>query len=172
MFLKDIDILSPQITLFYNHFLSHSSRISGILTVITIIIIISCSLFYAKDILYRDKEIPTVSSYNLYIQDAGEFPINSSSFFHFISIVKDSHHPDNEEFDFTSFNLIGLDTPTKDYENDNNLTKYNHWLYGFCNKEDDIKGINDLVIQNYFIKSACIRKYFNSTEQKYYNTND
>ena len=45
-------------------------------------------------------------------------------------------------------------------------------VYGFCNKETDIKGINDIVTQNYFSKSACIRKYFNSTEQKYYNTND
>ena len=172
MFLKEIDILSPEITLFYNHSLSHSSKISGIITIITILIIIFCSIFYIKDILNRDKEVPKVSSYNICTQDAGEFPINSSSFFHFISIVKDPHHPEEEEFDFTYFNLIGLDTYTEDYENENDLKKYNHWLYGFCNKETDIKGINDIVTQNYFSKSACIRKYFNSTEQKYYNTND
>ena len=65
MFLKDIDILSPEITLFYNHSLSHSSKISGILTIITIIIIILCSIFYIKDILNRDKEVPTIHSYNL-----------------------------------------------------------------------------------------------------------
>ena len=172
MFLKEIDILSPEITLFYNHSLSHSSKISGILTIIAILIIILCSIFYIKDILNRNKEIPKVSSYNLYTNDAAEFPINSSSFFHFISIVKDPNHPEIEEFDFTSLNIIGIDTYTKNYENDNNLTKYNHWLYGFCNREKDLKGISNLVTQNYFIKSACIRKYFNSMEQKYYNTDD
>ena len=171
MFLKEIDILSPEITLFYNHSLSHSSKISGIITIITILIIIFCSIFYIKDILNRDKEVPKVSSYNICTQDAGEFPINSSSFFHFISILKGPYHPENEDFDFTSFNLIGLDRYINDYENDIDLTKYNHWLYGFCN-EDDIKGINILVTQNYFSKSACIRKYFNFKEQKYYNTND
>ena len=172
MFLKDIDILSPEITLFYNHSLCHSSKISGILTIITIIIIILFAIFYIKDILNRDKEVPTIHSYNLYKEDAGEFLINSSSFFHFISIVKDPHHPENEELDFTAFNLIGLDTYTKDYENDNDLSKYNHWLYGLCNIENDLKGINDLVTQNYFIKSACIRQYFDSTQQKYYSTDD
>ena len=108
----------------------------------------------------------------MFIEDAGEFPINSSSFFHFISIVKNTHHPELEEFDFTYFNLIGLDTYTKDYENGDDLKNYNHWLYGFCNNETDTKGISHLINQIYFTKSACIRKYYDSSEQKYYDTND
>ena len=126
MFLKEIDILSPEITLFYNHSLTHSSIISGILTIITLILIILCSLYYVRDILNRKEEIPKVSSYNMFIEDAGEFPINASSFFHFLSIVKDVHHPEYEEFDFSIFNIIGIDTYIQDYQNNNDLKKYNH----------------------------------------------
>ena len=144
MFLKQIDILSPEITLFYKGSLSHSSIISGILTIIAFVIIALCSIIYIKDILFRNAEEPKVSTYTRFLEDAGEFPINSSALFHFISIVKDSHNPEDEEFDFTSFNLIGLDTYIQDYITDNNLTKYNHWIYGFCNNESDTIGISHL----------------------------
>ena len=93
-------MLSPQITLFYNHSLSHSSKLSGILTINAILIIILFILFFDKDILNHDKEVPKVSWYNLCAEDSGEFhsgefPINSSSLFHFISIVNVPHHMKN-----------------------------------------------------------------------------
>ena len=50
--------------------------------------------------------------------------------------------------------------------------KYNHWLYGFCNKEKDIKGIENLKIKDFYPKSACIRKYYDSATQKYYEVED
>ena len=53
MFLKEIDILSPEITLFYNHSLSHSSIISGILTIIALVLIVLCSLCFIEDIFNR-----------------------------------------------------------------------------------------------------------------------
>ena len=157
MFIKEIDILSPEITLFYNHSLSHSSIISGILTIITLVLIVLCSLCFISGIFNRGEEVPNVSSYSMFIEDAGEFPINSSSFFHFLGIMKNIHHPELEEFDFTYFNLIGLDTYTKDYENGDDLNNFDHWLYGFCNNESDTKGISHLINQKYFTKSACIR---------------
>ena len=96
MFLKEIDILSPEITLFYKGNLSHSSKISGILTIIAFISIILCSLYYFGEILDRKGSSPKVSSFSKFSEDAGIIPINSSSFFHFISLVKDSHYPENE----------------------------------------------------------------------------
>ena len=169
MILKQIDFLSPEITLFYKGSLSHPSIISGILTIFTCISIILCSICYVKCILDRKTETPEISTYNRFTEDAGEFPINSSSFFHFISILKDYHFPNCEGFDFTYFNLIGLETFVKDYENDNDLTKYNHWLYGLCNNESDTQGINHLINQNFFNKSACIKKYYSSSENQYYD---
>ena len=171
MILKEIDILSPEITLFYNGSLSHSSRISGILTIIACAIIVLCASYYFKDILNRKNEIPKVFSYNLFIEDAGVFPINSSSFFHFISANKDDKYQ-GEEFDFTIFNIIGFDKNLIDYETNNDLTKYNHWLYGFCSYEIDTIGIEELVTQEYFERPVCIKKYFNASTQKYYKIGD
>ena len=171
MLLKKIDILSPQITLYYKGSRTHSSIISGILTIITFLLIVSCSINYSFFLFNRQKEIPKVSTFNMFIEDSGEFPINSSSLFHFISALRDLNHPENEEFDFTRFNLVGIDTYVVD-ESDQDLSKYNHWLYGFCNNDTDTKGISHLITQKFFTKSACIRKYFNSSEQKYYDTND
>ena len=173
MILKKFDFLSPEITLFYKGSLSHSSIISGILSIITCFIIVLCSIYYSLAIIDRQKDCPKIAFYTHFIEDAGIFPLNSSSFFHFISIVKDNyHHPKKEEFDFESFNLIGLQTSFLEYENDNDLSKYNHWLYGFCNKEKDTEGITNLVTQKFFTKSACIRKYYDSISQKYYDTDD
>ena len=169
MILKKIDFLSPEITLFYNGSLSHSSIISGILTIVTCILIIAGSLFYIRCILNREIDCPKVSTFNRFAEDAGEFPINSSSFFHFVSYEKNYLYQGNEDFDFTFFNLIGLDTYIKDYEYDNDLTKFNHWLYGFCNNETDTLGISYLTTQKYFTNSACIKKYYNSSEKQYYD---
>ena len=41
-----------------------------------------------------------------------------------------------------------------------------------CNNESDTKGISHLTNQDFFLKSACIRKYYNAEENKYYDTSD
>ena len=172
MILKNFDFISPEITLFYKGSLSHSSIISGIISLISCFAIISATIYYFLSIFYRERDCPKIANNVLYIEDAGIYPLNSSSFFHYISIVEDSNRPNDESFDFTIFNLIGLETYIKDFEKDNDLTKYNHWLYGFCNKEKDIKGIENLKIKDFFPKSACIRKYYDSASQKYYEVGD
>ena len=172
MFLKNIDFISPEITLFYKGSFSHSSIVSGIISLIACFSIVSATIYYFLSIFYRERDCPKIANNELYIEDAGIFPLNSSSFFHFISIEEDSSNPNDESFDFTIFNLIGLETYIKDFENDNDLTKYNHWLYGFCNKEKDIKGIENLKIKDFFPKSACIRKYYDSATKKYYEVED
>ena len=73
--------------------------------------------------------------------------------------------------DFRSFRIIGFETYYTVYLN-KNLTTLDHWIYGLCNKETDTKGIENLVDYDFFNKSACIRKYFNSSEQKYYDIGD
>ena len=118
------------------------------------------------------KKIQKVANNNQFIEDAGIYPLNSSSFFHFISYFEDGFKLNYEDFDFTSFNLIGLEMFIQEYENDKDISKYNHWLYGFCNKEIDIKGIENIVTQDFFTKSACIRKYYDSSSHNYYEIGD
>ena len=172
MILKKIDFISPEITLYYKGSLSHSSIISGIISLISCTIIVCISIYYFLSLIYRERDCPKIANNHQYIEDAGIFPLNSSSFFHFISFDEDGSEQYNKNFDFTSFNLIGLEVYFQAYENDKDISKYNHWLYGLCNKDIDIKGIENLVTQDFFTKSACIRKYFDSSTQNYYEIGD
>ena len=170
MFFRKLDFLSPPITLYYKGDQSHSSILSGILTIIGYSICLAFALIYA--IQFINKDNPQVYYYNRYIEDAGEFPLNSSSMFHFIQIIDTSTNiPDIMDFDVLT--IIGIEETIDLYQENNNLTNYNHWLYGPCNNSTDIKEIdNNLITFNHFTESACIRKYYNKEEKKYYNTND
>ena len=158
MIFKKIDFISPEITLFYKGSLSHSSIISGIISFISCFIVVFLSFFCFRGVFDREKDSPIIAYNKQFIEDAGIFTLNSSSLFHFISFAQDGNQPIYEDFDFTSFNLIGFENYGKIMENGGDFTKYNHWLYGFCGKENDIKGIENLVTQHFFTKSACIRK--------------
>ena len=95
--------------------------------------------------------------------------MNSSSLFHFLELEKKGRESINEGIDFTKFSIIGFEIHFDNIFHNPFLLNYvNHWIYGNCNS-DDIEGINYLINNNFFEKSACIKKYFDSTEQKYYN---
>ena len=121
------------------------------------VIIIFLFIIHLKKIFKRDNEIPLSTSFTNFVEDVGTIPLNSSSLFHFISI-ENSNNKEKEDFDFIYFNIIWFEYSTSDYVN-NNFNNYDHWLYGFCNNESSIKGIENIKKINYFLKSACIRKY-------------
>jgi len=56
MIFKKIDFISPEITLFHKGSLSHSSIISGILSLISCSIIIIISVYYFLSLIYREKD--------------------------------------------------------------------------------------------------------------------
>jgi len=170
MLIKRLDFLSPPITFYHQGLLFHSSFVSGILSIISIILIVILTVYYSKELI--DKKKPKSFSYNTFIEDSGIFPMNASSLFHFISIVSKENNFISDGIDFSLFRIIGLEDYFELYLNDNNISHYNHWLYGKCNNLIDTKGIEDLIQFDFFESSACIRKYFNKEEQKYYNIGD
>ena len=170
MILKQVDFLSPPITLYHDGFLSHKSIASGIIFIISLIIIFAFGLYYFLQFFQRGQ--PEAYFFNHFIEDAGVFPINSSSFFHFISLANFQENDQNLGFDFESFRLVGIDTYFSYYQSDKNLSNFDHWLYGLCNNGTDTEGISDIITQEFFTKSACIRKYFDVTQKKYFNTNE
>ena len=170
MILRKLDFLSPSITFYYKGFLSHSSIISGILSIFSFILIIIAAVYFSLDLI--DKKNPKSYYFSRFTNDSGIIPINSSGVFHFISLTHDNESKINSGVDFRSFRVIGLETYFSSYEVDKNLSKFDHWLYGFCNNETDTKGIENLIDYDFFNKSACIKKYFNSSEKKYYDTGD
>ena len=143
MFIKNFDYLSPPITFYHQGLLSHSSIISGIISIISIISIIIFAIYFSLDII--KKEDPKIFSYNSLIEDAGTFPLNASSLFHFISMISLSNNYVYDGIDFTLFRIIGLETYYDAFLYDQNLSNYDHWLYGKCNNQTDTKGISHLI---------------------------
>ena len=124
-----MDFLSPSITLYYKGDESHSSIFSGVLTIIVYSICITFGILYA--IQFINKTNPQVYYYNRYVEDAGEFIINSSSMFSFIQILDTKKNiPDIVDFDL--LNIIGIEETIDLYQENNDLSKYNHWLYGLA----------------------------------------
>ena len=169
MFIRKLDCLSPDITLYYKGEFSHSSIFSGILTIIVYSICLTFTIVYA--INFFNKSNPQVCYYNRYVEDAGEFPVNSSSMFNFIQIMDTVKNiPDIIDFDLIT--IIGIQETVDIYQEKNDLDKYNHWIYGPCNNSTDTEGIHELINFDHFTESACIRKYYDKNEKKYYNTDE
>ena len=169
MFLKKLDMISPPITIFYKGNSTHPSVFSGILTLMVYFVAFYFGIRYGIE--YLRHQNPQIYYYNRYIEDAGNFPVNSSQIFSFVQILDTaSNTPAPIEFD--SVRIIGLETTVDLYKLDNNLSQYNHWLYGRCNNSSDTEGISYLINFDYFTESACIRKYYNKDDKIYYNTND
>ena len=166
MFLKKYDYLSPSITLYIKGQNRHSSVFSGVLTIFTYIIIFSLGIYYSLDYIYKDN--PNIYYYSKYVDDAGIFPLNSSSLFHFIKFANTNDREDSE-IDFNSIRIFGFEYTIDTYISNNNLSQYNHWLYGSCNS-NDIKNIESYVNEEFPEKSSCIRYYYDAENHKYYNT--
>ena len=174
MYIKYMDYLSPRITFYYRGFKSHSSIFSGLLSIVAIIFVIILIVYFSLDIINKDS--PNTFYFNSFIKDAGAFTVNTSTFFHFVNIVEKMRGETNIEFDFTKFNIIGTESYIDNYLN---IGKYqgietiDHWIYGYCDKMKNVdKGLEDLITYEFFERSACIKKFFNSSEHKYYDIGD
>ena len=164
MLLKKIDFLSPQITLYHKGFLSHSSMTSGTISIISLVIIIIFGVYYSMDLIKREN--PKIFFFNRFVEDAGLITLNSSSLFHYISLYNNEIVMD---FDFYSLRLIGFEKYYPLYFEDRNISKFNHWIYGPCDYDNDGIGLKKILNKEEFIKSACIKKFYSSLDNIYYD---
>jgi len=170
MFFKRLDFLSPPITFYHRGYLSHPSILSGILSIVSIILILLFAVYYSLEIIERKN--PKIFSYTTHVDDAGIFAMNSSHLFHFISMSSIFSNFVNDGINFTYFRIVGFQDYYEAYLATKNLSDYEHWLYGLCNNNTDTQGISDLITYDFFERSACIRQYYSKKDQKYYDTND
>ena len=171
MFLKKLDILSPYITLHFKGEKKHSSKFSVLLSVITYVIASAAGIYYIIDFINKNE--PKAYFSNRYIEDAGEFPLNSSSMFNFIQICNEENN-EPIPFDYSKIRVIGSNEVFyDDYMNDPSIIlNKNHWLYGYCNNDTDTEGIGYLINFKNYEKSSCIRKFYDKNTKKYYNTDE
>jgi len=171
MFLKKLDMLSPPITLYFKEEDKHVSIFSAILTIIAYALVFAGGVYYALEFI--NKESPKAYFFNRYIEDAGYFPVNASSMFNFIQIT-DTRTNEEVPFDFGTFRAVGFDDVYyEEYmDNPNIIEEKDHWIYGYCNNNSDTEGIGYLINFNYYEQSACIRKYYDKSKKKYFNTGE
>ena len=163
MFLRNVDLISPRITLYYNKNLRHINHISGAISLLIYSSILGISIYFLYLLLNRKE--PTAYFFKKFEHDIGKFSLNASSIFHFYTVGKTN-------IDYNSINIIGITEYISRYKNDNNISNMEHWLYGQCD-ETDIEGINKNIInQNDFLRAACIKYKWNIEEQKYYSKQD
>ena len=170
MFFRKIDMLSPKITLYYKQKNTHTSIISGILTIIAYSIIFIYGFLYSLN--YINREDPIAYYFNRYVDDIGTFSFNDSYFFHYIQLIR-SGSRETIDIDFKKIEIIGINCSLEYLmkKGKNNIT---HWIYGKCDEEININ-INDikyLLNNETFRKSACIKKFYNNEKKKYFNINE
>ena len=160
MFIRQLDYLSPYVTFYHKGNLSHSSIFSGILSIISITFIIVLAIYYVLDIIQRAS--PNAFYFNSFIEDAGTFNLNQTSLFHFIkSVINDKGEIKSVDFDFTIFNIIGLKIYYSNYfsSQKNAGPLFDIWFYGYCDKEMNTKGLDDIITNETLEKSVCIKKF-------------
>ena len=168
MFLKKFDIISPEITLYYKGETNHPSIISGVITIISCLVVLVFGIINLVDCLNKRK--PTAYFFNRYIEDIGDYYINSTSLFSYIQLIK--YYPRVPiDLDFNKVEIIGLNVSLQTFINSNyNLEAFHHWIYGKC---DDYMNSNENILSNAILdQSACIKKFYNYEMAKYYDIID
>ena len=160
-------MLSPKITLYYKQKKTHASVISGILTIIALSLIIIFTVMYF--IRYENKENPTTYFFNRYIEDIGTFSLSENHFFNFVQLV--GSRREIKQIDFNKIEIVGVNRIINDNFSEEDFNK-SHWIYGKCDEEIDISNIKDLLDDEGFDKSACLKKYYNKETKQYYNIYD
>ena len=171
MFLRNFDFLSPEITLFYKGNERHSSISSGIITLLLFFFIIFLINFLSIDFIF--KKNPSAFFYNKYIENLDIINLNSNGIFHFVSFFL--NNPNNNIFiDKKAISIIGSDIPFNDFYNDNNISKFAHYIYEKCNDKDAgdlLKNFNDQT-KIYFKYGYCLKKYYNNNTKTIHNIDE
>ena len=176
-FIKNCDFISPEITLYFKGENHHSSFFSGITSIILFVLAFLLSIFFSMDLLF--KRNPTMFSYIQTIHDTITFPLNSTLFFHYISIYNKINK--TNLYNKSHFSVIGVQsssTNTYLYLNNSN-EDFSHWIYEECDQKEygeDYSYIfrgekNKYKVVNYN-NGLCIKKYYNKDKKKFIYKND
>ena len=170
-YIKKLDFLSPPITLYFKGEDQHQSIPSAILSFICYTLVLIATIYYFLGFINKDS--PKAYFFTRYVEDAGNFPVNASSMFNYIQFI-DKYDNTKLGFDFSVFRAVGVNSIYyEQYMNDPEvIANANHWVYGACNDNTDIEGIENLIDPIVYKNAACIREYYNADENKYYKTGE
>ena len=170
-FIKNCDFISPEITLYFKGENHHSSFFSGITSIILFVLAFLLSIFFSMDLLF--KRNPTMFSYIQTIHDTITFPLNSTLFFHYISIYNKINK--TNLYNKSHFSVIGVQsssTNTNLYLNNSN-EEFSHWIYEECDQKEYgedysyiFRGEKNKYKNVNYNNGLCIKKYYNKDKKK------
>ena len=167
-FLKKMDMLSPHITLYYKKKRIHPSAISGFLSLIVYTFILTIGLIYF--IRFINKENQTPYFFNRFVKDVGNYSLADGNFFNYVQLVQNRPR-EIIEIDFDKIEIIGYNISLDRILNAG-YYRFDHWIYGKCDREEDSKEFGNIIDKEAFDKSACLKKFYNSNKSQYYDIND
>ena len=168
--IKDIDFLSPPITLFHLEKRTHTSKLGACFVIALVIACSSYTIFLIYNLISHKKM--TYIFFKKFEFEAGYYSFDPSSVFHFIQIFAPQSGGYFDKFD--SRYIRAYTTYAQSNLSYSNLDLYDHWVFDTCRKNIDDKDLNDSLFQNVenFTNAVCIRHYYNSSERKYYSLED
>ena len=171
MSLRDFDLLSPKISLYYYGRIRHSANFGGILT---IIMIFFCIIYIINIFLetYANAS-STLHYYKHFFKDPGIYNFsNTDGIFHYFQIYNPKN---NTQVSFnTKYIHLFMSYIQEDYKiNPELLSENDHWVYDNCREGIDNKYLSkDLFINTTFKNGMCLRYYYNSNIGEYYPIED
>ena len=172
MSLKDIDYLSPKISLFYYGRRRHSAIFGGILTLIMIIV---CFLY----IIYLFSEVylhtsSTIQYYRHFFTEPYIYLFNNTKgIFHYFQIYNPKNNSHLSSFD-SKYIRVFMSQIQEEYKtNPELLSNTEHWVYDNCREGIDNKYISAELFKNISFKNGlCLRYYYNINDKNYYPIED
>ena len=172
MYIKHLDLISPKLTFHYKTLLSHSSIYSSILSIMSIILCISATIYFSLDIINHLN--PTSFFYYHQEYDVGHFPVNESSMFHFFNLLGVPKEENSEHL----FQIFGfMKTYISNYKNNiGSRLLIDHYTYGPCSLDlnsEKLKELKEAFSETTFESMEyCIDGFYNSTTKTYINKDD
>ena len=173
MLLEELDFLSPKITLFHYGNSRHSSKFGAILTILSFLLCLTYIISILKKLIFREDL--SLYYYQKFDWEAGKFFFDNKGIYHFIQPFTV-----NEKGGYISkyekkYIRIFTTSISETYASNPSLLNTNdHWVYDLCEKGKDDEGLSPYLFDKIdnFTNSACIKYYFNSADNKYYNKTD
>ena len=175
MFLKNVDFLSPHITLYFEGKIRHSSVVSGIITILSIISVVGVTVYFLSEIIFKTKV--TAYYFPQYLNETMQFKAHEDGIFHFVLIN------DNFEVDLEKIRIIGVMESFENFfdfeETFDEPEDYpiDHWEYSFCKNYERYRNFESaenvkLYFSNNLNYSLCIDRYFDHKAKKYYKVDE
>jgi hypothetical protein len=147
--MKALDILSPEIKLYYKDSIRHQNIYSAFLSLIVCILGLSISIYFTLELIERKS--PKAFGVNKYIGNAGNFSLGPDQMFHYFYF--NSLHDNRNLYDPKSIRISGI-------LYDDIGSQIAKTEYGYCKYDIDSGRYTSLIEdKEFFEKSACIRQY-------------